>query len=128
MDIRELEETAQLAHLNLGKDELAAALPAFEQMIGFFAAMQEADNDAAFIRQDAHAASGGNPESAKPGESLSAQRSLPVAGARLVGAEHFRLDDSKAFAVPGTDSGLNEKILDNPGERDGRFIVIPNVL
>jgi len=129
MDIRELEETAQLAHLNLGGDELAAALPAFEQMIGFFAAMQEADNDASFARQAVKSGAAGTADvSGAHGGPLPAQRSLPVAGARLVDAEHFRLDGGGAFAVPGTDSGLNEKMLDNPGERDGRFIVIPNVL
>ena len=112
MDLQELEETAGLAHLNVSRDELEAALPAFEQMIGFFAAMQEADNDTAFIRQD----------------TASLERSYPSAGARLVGAGQFRFEDNDALAVPGTGTDLNEKLLNNPGERDGRFFVIPNVL
>ncbi|GHV86140.1 hypothetical protein AGMMS50230_17480 [Spirochaetia bacterium] len=120
MDLHELEETAQLARLNLGKEELAAALPAFEQMIGFFAAMQGADNDAAVS------------ETAAP--QLSAGQ---AAGARLVGAEHFRGDAapgpevspvSDPAASAASTADLNEKILNNAGERDGRFIVIPNVL
>ncbi|MDR2661883.1 MAG: aspartyl/glutamyl-tRNA amidotransferase subunit C, partial [Treponema sp.] len=94
-------------------DELAAALPAFEQMIGFFAAMQGAGDDAASF-----------------GASAGALRQLSAgqaAGARLVGADHFRGDED---AVPGLHNGaaLNEQVLNNAGERDGRFIVIPNVL
>jgi len=119
MDLQELEETAQLAHLNLGKDELAAALPAFEQMIGFFAAMQEADADPVFSPSGGNAAQGQD----KP---------YQAAGAMLAGAGHFRADTvvsaGNAGSVPGTASGLDEKLLDNAGERDGRFIVIPNVL
>jgi len=114
MDLQELEETAQLAHLNLGKDELAAALPAFEQMIGFFAAMQEADADPVFSHSGGETAQGQD----KP---------YQAAGAMLAGAGHFRADAATG-SVPGTASGLDEKMLDNAGERDGRFIVIPNVL
>jgi hypothetical protein len=43
MNIEDLKETAALAHLNRGEAELEAAFPAFEQMLGFFAAMQAAD-------------------------------------------------------------------------------------
>jgi aspartyl-tRNA(Asn)/glutamyl-tRNA(Gln) amidotransferase subunit C len=116
MDLKELEETAQLAHLNVSKDELAAALPAFEQMIGFFAAMQDADS-AAF-------------GSAAGVQQLSAGQ---AAGARLVGADHFRNDDetgagNAAYNGAGSAADRNEQMLNNAGERDGRFIVIPNVL
>jgi len=126
MDLQELEETAQLAHLNLGKDELAAALPAFEQMIGFFAAMQEADADPVFASLP-----GGKPGNG--GETAQGQdKPYQAAGAMLAGAGHFRADAAvsagNAGSVPGTASGLDEKLLDNAGERDGRFIVIPNVL
>ena len=103
MDLQELEITAQLAHLNLSKDELKAAFPAFEQMIGFFAAMQEADNDTVI-------------------------KSYPAAEARLAGAEHFRFEDNDMPAPKERDSVLNRHLLETAGERDGRFIVIPNVL
>jgi aspartyl-tRNA(Asn)/glutamyl-tRNA(Gln) amidotransferase subunit C len=113
MDIGDLKETAALAHLNLGDEELAAAFPAFEQMLGFFAAMQAADND----------------ESLFPPAGGAAKNALPSgqnAGARIVDAGFFRADDP-----PGKGAGsgnLNEKLLNNAGERDGRFLVIPNVL
>jgi aspartyl-tRNA(Asn)/glutamyl-tRNA(Gln) amidotransferase subunit C len=99
MDQRELEETAALARLNISKEELAAALPAFEQMLGFFAVMQDAPDPAAGI------ASG------------------QAAGARLVSSGHFRGD-----AAPGGAAVSREALLNNAGDRDGAFIVIPNVL
>jgi aspartyl-tRNA(Asn)/glutamyl-tRNA(Gln) amidotransferase subunit C len=117
MPLAALKETAQLAHLNLGKDELSAALPAFEQMLGFFAAMQGADDDTAFNNAAVQGLSAGQ-----------------AAGARLVGADHFRGTTNGKDGNPGAapdknaDAELNEKILTNAGERDGRFIVIPNVL
>ncbi|MDR2143611.1 MAG: aspartyl/glutamyl-tRNA amidotransferase subunit C [Treponema sp.] len=105
MDQKELEETAELAHLNINKEELAAALPAFEQMLGFFAVMQGADTDAEALGPAAGIAAG------------------QAAGARLVSSGHFRGDTSPAAAaVP------REDILNNAGDRDGAFIVIPNVL
>ncbi|MDR1308175.1 MAG: aspartyl/glutamyl-tRNA amidotransferase subunit C [Treponema sp.] len=113
MDLKELEETAQLAHLNVSREELAAALPAFEQMLGFFAAMQGADDDAAAFGSRAGA--------------LPRAGAGQAAGARLVGADHFRGDKD---TVPGAGGAadLNEQMLNNAGERDGRFILIPNVL
>jgi len=100
MDIEDLRETAALAHLNLGEEELAAAFPAFEQMLGYFAAMQGAD-----------------------GEDFPVQQGLSAV-ARSVISSHFRPDSQGQDAPPE----LNEKLLDNSGERDGRFVVIPNVL
>jgi aspartyl-tRNA(Asn)/glutamyl-tRNA(Gln) amidotransferase subunit C len=111
MEIEDLKETAVLAHLNLGDDELAAAFPAFEQMLGFFAAMQDADNDESLFPH------GGAKNALPPGQN---------AGARMVEAGFFRVDDP---AVQSAGSGtLNEKLLNNAGDRDGRFLVIPNVL
>ena len=106
IDLQELTTTARLAHLNVSKDELAAALPAFEQMIGFFSAMEEADNDTAFSQQDDVS---------------------PLTSTHFVGAEHFRKDESEA-GVAVYPPYLNEKMLNNAGKRDGSFIVIPNVL
>ena len=102
VDIKELAITAQLARLNVSEDQLTAALPAFEQMIGFFAAMEEAENDSIFSHRE---------------------QSTP-ANSQLVGAEHFRTGEQKTDA----DSGLTEKMLSSAGERDRSFIVIPNVL
>jgi aspartyl-tRNA(Asn)/glutamyl-tRNA(Gln) amidotransferase subunit C len=104
MDQKELEETAELARLNVNKEELAAALPAFEQMLGFFAVMQGADAEAL-----------------GPAAGIAAGQ---AAGARLVSSGHFRGDapPAGATAVP------REEVLNNAGDRDGAFIVIPNVL
>jgi aspartyl-tRNA(Asn)/glutamyl-tRNA(Gln) amidotransferase subunit C len=108
MDIEELKVTAQLAHLNLTREELAGAFPAFEQMLGFFAAMQAADEDTA---------------------------AFPAAGVNVMTAlaGHFRPDTHNPNNAHTTSSnGLNQpsirNLIDNAGERDGRFIVVPNVL
>jgi aspartyl-tRNA(Asn)/glutamyl-tRNA(Gln) amidotransferase subunit C len=101
MNMEDLQETARLAHLTLDDQDLAAAFPAFEQMLGFFAAMQAADED-----QEAFPAYG-------------SQDSGP---SQIVSHDHFRkdnLDDLSCYA---------DTLLDNAGERDGRFVVIPNVL
>jgi aspartyl-tRNA(Asn)/glutamyl-tRNA(Gln) amidotransferase subunit C len=127
MEISDLRATADLAHLNLAESELAAAFPAFEQMLAFFAAMQAADED----------------KDAFP---------VPISGlsrtARAVSPDHFRLDTANSpenrspDASNDPDKGHNlsnndgsfdnmlrdNALLDNAGERDGRFIVVPNVL
>jgi aspartyl-tRNA(Asn)/glutamyl-tRNA(Gln) amidotransferase subunit C len=110
MDIQELEETAALARLNLSREELAGALPAFEQLLGFFAVMQEADGDQSL-------SAGHIPD----GTALSGQAAL----SRLAPPDHFRPDT--ALNVP-PDTPPGEELLEAAGERDGRFIVIPNVL
>ena len=106
MEIRDLEETAALAHLNLSSKELQGAFPAFEEMLAFFAAMQAADQD----------------EAAFSGLSKGRVEGM-AASARLVDAAWFRQDS----AHPGNPA-LSEKMLEKAGERDGRFLVIPNVL
>ncbi|MDR2049565.1 MAG: aspartyl/glutamyl-tRNA amidotransferase subunit C [Treponema sp.] len=105
MDQKELEETAELAHLNINKEELAAALPAFEQMLGFFAIMQGADTDTEALGPAAGIAAG------------------QAAGALLVSGSHFRGD-----TAPDGAAVSKEDMLNNAGDRDGAFIVIPNVL
>ncbi|MDR1909760.1 MAG: aspartyl/glutamyl-tRNA amidotransferase subunit C [Spirochaetaceae bacterium] len=99
MDIEDLKETAALAHLNLDEAELEAAFPAFEQMLGFFAAMQTAD-EAAF--------------SVRAGED----------GGSAAESGFFRADNPP----PAAGSARRDDLLGNAGERDGRFIVVPNVL
>ena len=115
MTIDDLKETAALAHLNLGESELAAAFPAFEQMLGYFAAMQAADEDSAAF------------------PALAKDKQNPLTGAsgnsRMAGAGEFRQDDPADSSLNNNpSSGLNENLLNNAGERDGRFLVIPNVL
>ncbi|MDR1970336.1 MAG: aspartyl/glutamyl-tRNA amidotransferase subunit C [Treponema sp.] len=105
MEIEDLRETAALAHLNLNEEELSGALSAFEEMLGYFASMQAADG----------------------------KDSGPVVGsavARTVASGHFRGDHriSPCPSRPSEDPGRIEELLDNSGERDGRFVVVPNVL
>jgi aspartyl-tRNA(Asn)/glutamyl-tRNA(Gln) amidotransferase subunit C len=107
MTIEDLKVTAALAHLNLSDEELAAAFPAFEQMLGYFAAMQAADNDPALQ------GSGGEDS---------------IAGKAQLTSAYFRLDQGLEDAGRNDTAGLSEAMLDNAGIRDGRFVVIPNVL
>ncbi|MDR1325664.1 MAG: aspartyl/glutamyl-tRNA amidotransferase subunit C [Treponema sp.] len=108
MKIEDLRETAALAHLNLDDKALAASFPAFEQMLGFFAAMQSADEDTAAF--------------AAPIATLSGS-------GRTVPAAYFRPDapDDDINHVLGS-SNLNETMLNSAGEQDGQFVVVPNVL
>jgi aspartyl-tRNA(Asn)/glutamyl-tRNA(Gln) amidotransferase subunit C len=100
MDIKELEITAELAHVGFSGDDLKTAWPSFVQMLGYFEAMQAADNDAETF--------------GKPLADFTLQRPL-------AGKEQFRADG----AAGQTDGAC---LVPNAGETDGRFIVIPNVL
>jgi aspartyl-tRNA(Asn)/glutamyl-tRNA(Gln) amidotransferase subunit C len=108
MKIEDLRETAALAHLNLDDKALDAAFPAFEQMLGFFAAMQSADEDTTAF--------------AAPITTLSGS-------ARTVPAAYFRSDapDNGSNCALGG-SNMSETMLNSAGERDGPFVVVPNVL
>jgi aspartyl-tRNA(Asn)/glutamyl-tRNA(Gln) amidotransferase subunit C len=110
MELQDLQETAALARLNLGEAELAGAFPAFEQMLGYFAAMQDAICDEAAF---------GTPDAAD-----TAHTEGMTASAKLVNAAYFRADT--ANPNPGENPG--EVLVAKAGERDGPFIVIPNVL
>ena len=101
MELTDLRVTADLAHLNLSEEELQRAFPAFEEMLSFFAAMQAADADGAL-------------------PALSDQTEGMAASAKVVASGYFRPDE--AHATESCD------LLSKAGERDGRFIVIPNVL
>jgi aspartyl/glutamyl-tRNA(Asn/Gln) amidotransferase C subunit len=101
--IEELRETAALAHLNLDENELTGALSAFEEMLGYFAVMQAADSEI---------------KGPSPGIS---------AAARTVSSGHFREDGGAPAAGEDREARI-EGMLDNAGERDDRFVVVPNVL
>jgi aspartyl-tRNA(Asn)/glutamyl-tRNA(Gln) amidotransferase subunit C len=111
MKIEDLQETVQLAHLTMDEQELSAAFPAFEQMLGFFAAMQSAD-------EDTEAFPAGSGDSCLSGGSLT------------VASHHFRQDNpgNTLNYTQNLPQNLNEHLLNNAGERDGSFVVIPNVL
>jgi aspartyl-tRNA(Asn)/glutamyl-tRNA(Gln) amidotransferase subunit C len=106
MEMDDLRETAALAHLNLDEKELSGAFSAFEQMLGYFAAMQAAEKPALS-------------PATSPATGISAV-------ARTVESDKFR-PDSRPQGSPGGEEVIN-RMLDSAGERDGRFVVVPNVL
>jgi len=102
-----LQATAALAHLDLDADELAAALPAFEQMLGYFAAMLAADAD---------------------GAAFAGSVADPAQTASGVAINHFR-SELNYNNNPLVNANLPaDVLLAQSGETDGRFIVVPNVL
>ncbi|MDR2186327.1 MAG: aspartyl/glutamyl-tRNA amidotransferase subunit C [Treponema sp.] len=109
MKIEDLQETAALAHLRMEAEELAGAFPAFEQMLGYFAAMQAAGEDRAAFPEDAAVIAN-------------------FSAARNVSADHFRSDNPFHNPQDLNDRPLNSDLLNNAGDRDGLFIVVPNVL
>jgi aspartyl-tRNA(Asn)/glutamyl-tRNA(Gln) amidotransferase subunit C len=109
MKIEDLQETAALAHLNMDEKELAGAFSAFEQMIGYFAAMQAADRDGASFTA-----------------SITGGTEGMAASSRIVESGYFRQD--RMGQAENDSEDLSEKLLEKAGDRDGRFVVIPNVL
>ncbi|MDR2659335.1 MAG: aspartyl/glutamyl-tRNA amidotransferase subunit C [Spirochaetaceae bacterium] len=106
LSLEDLRITASLAHLNVDEAELEAAFPAFREMLSYFAAMQAAD-------KDDKAFDGGISESSFDAENV------PLT--------NFRAD----AALPSNSTqepDLSDTLINNSGERDGRFIVVPNVL
>ena len=95
MQLTDLRETAALARINMGDEELKKTFPAFEEMLSFLDLMQ-ADT----VR----------------GED-------PAACAKTVTSGSLRPDTESA-----PDEEMLETMLSQAPERDGRFIVIPNVL
>jgi aspartyl-tRNA(Asn)/glutamyl-tRNA(Gln) amidotransferase subunit C len=114
MTIEDLKETAALAHLNLTEEELASSFPAFEQMLGFFAAMQAADEDSGIFPAGMGGGKDAPPVSVEAGSH-----------SRTVNSACFRAGN---LPNPCGDAVEPETMLDNAGERDGRVVVIPNVL
>jgi aspartyl-tRNA(Asn)/glutamyl-tRNA(Gln) amidotransferase subunit C len=116
MNIEDLQATAELAHLNMGDEELAAAFPAFEQMLGFFAAMQAADHD------DGAFPAGFSAEAAQTGSSEF------VKSAAFFRPDRPNHNSNHSQNTGSNDEALVSDLLHNAGDRDGRFIVVPNVL
>jgi aspartyl-tRNA(Asn)/glutamyl-tRNA(Gln) amidotransferase subunit C len=127
MNIEDLRETAALAHLNLDLEELSGAFPAFEEMLGFFAAMRAADREAP--------PAAGTPATEIPTTEIPVTE-IPAtethaagisAVARIVDSLWFR-GDGAVNSGAGGGAETAEQMLDSAGERDGRFVVVPNVL
>ncbi len=105
----ELQATASLAHLALSEEEAAAALPAFERMLEYFAAMKAADGDG-----DAFGVS---------------VLDLPPTTQAFSAGNRLRFDTN---ANNNTNSNplnnLANELLNRSPESENRFVVIPNVL
>jgi aspartyl-tRNA(Asn)/glutamyl-tRNA(Gln) amidotransferase subunit C len=118
MELRDLQETAELARLNMGEAELRGAFSAFEEMLSFFAAMQQGAFSPPLI---------GGKAQAGADDFTAAESNIPAgmaAYASLVDSGWFR----SGGASGNSPDGLSRQLLSKSGERDGRFIVIPNVL
>ncbi len=92
--------TAHLAHLDLSEAAVQASLPEFERMLGYFAAMREADTDKAAF---------GGPLPELSSNNLASNRN------------QLRQDAAK----PST---LADALLKGANELEGRYLVVPNVL
>jgi aspartyl-tRNA(Asn)/glutamyl-tRNA(Gln) amidotransferase subunit C len=79
-------------------------------MLGYFAAMQAADKDEASFSA-----------------SIAAQTEGMAASSRIVVSNYFR-PDSATSNNSNSSPDLPEKLLEKAGDRDGRFVVVPNVL
>jgi aspartyl-tRNA(Asn)/glutamyl-tRNA(Gln) amidotransferase subunit C len=121
MKIEDLQETARLAHLNMDEKELAGAFPAFEQMLGFFAVMQAAD-------KDTEAFSAGSTDLSGPSRSVSSAHFRSDASRNNPNSSHNTASAGLNDPAPDPRRTLCQNLLDNAGDRDGRFIVVPNVL
>ncbi|MDR2491636.1 MAG: aspartyl/glutamyl-tRNA amidotransferase subunit C [Spirochaetaceae bacterium] len=101
--LEDLRITAELARLPLDEAELQAALPAFQDMLAYFTAMQRADSDAAAF--------------------CGALQDDVNVCCFTAGTSHFR-PDVQSVEKPAAPQAM----LELAGERDGNFIVMPNVL
>jgi Asp-tRNA(Asn)/Glu-tRNA(Gln) amidotransferase C subunit len=106
MDLTDLHEVADLARLPLSEHELQSISPVFNQMLSFFATMQAADGDASM-------------------PDVNGQADFTGALAQPVSPGHIRPDAANG---QGCGQGDIESMLSQAPERDGNFIVIPNVL
>lgn len=113
-----LQATASLARLGLTEAEAKTALPAFELMLEYFAAMKAADDDAAAF---------GAPISELPPTAQVAaagNKARPDYYNRF-GNNNLNLNSNNpANRLPE----LSDAMLDLAAESENRFIVIPNVL
>ena len=111
MTIEDLKETASMAHLNPDESEQAGLFPAFVELLAFFDTMQAAD-----------------------GDKVTFPEGLASVSSALAGSSgNYRTVDSGFYRASTSLNNNNlpdatESLLNNASERDGRFLVVPNVL
>jgi aspartyl/glutamyl-tRNA(Asn/Gln) amidotransferase C subunit len=103
MEPHDLQETANLARLLLSEQELQSMLPAFNEMLALFATMEAAGSDVAM-------------------PDINSQADFVLAGTKPLCPGSLRPDTAVA------QKDTVECMLSQAPERDGSFIVIPNVL
>lgn len=120
MKLDDLQVTARLAHLGLGEADLRAALPAFEQMLDYFAVMQTADGSVS-------------------GDSAGKAHITAVHSDLVVSVHQFNNNNPSHNTLLNNNSPNNQgnhndnnlsnnNLINQAGERNGNFIVVPNVL
>lgn len=139
MLVDDLKVTARLAHIDLDEASLAAALPAFEQMLDYFAAMMAADEDGA-LREPA--------VSTSIVDSCMGPRALRPDSVDKHISENNAANNNTFTNDPNNDPNpnlnsnpnnpnsnnstsnyrLQNSLLNSALDVNGRFIVVPNVL
>lgn len=116
MTREDLLATASLARLGMTEDEAAAALPAFERMLGYFAALEAADQD-----EDAFGARVADLEPASLAVRAAARlRSDVIENSNNVNnANRLNLNDLNNLAA---------ELMHRAPESENGFFVLPNVL
>lgn len=115
MTREDLLATAGLARLGMTDDEAAAALPAFERMLGYFAALEAADQD-----EDAFGARVADLEPASLAVKAAARLRSDVIE-NFNNAVNNRLN-------PDYLNNLATELMHRAPESENGFFVLPNVL
>lgn len=121
MKLEDLKVTARLAHLGLSDDELSAALPTFEQMLNYFAVMQTADV--------LTAGTTGSVDIKRVHSDLV----LSIHHNTNNLTNNFSANSANSYcannpANHNENQLANNNLLNQANERNGNFIVVPNVL
>lgn len=101
-----------MAHLNLGEKELARLFPAFEEMLSLLDSMQGAEGII------------------PPADSVSSKLRGAYGNNRTMDSGFFESGNVNPANNTNNNNTNNQNdiMLNNAGERDGRFLVVPNVL
>ena len=111
MEMKDLLETADLSRIPLGKQDMQSLPAAMEQMLALLDTMKNSDADLAM-------------------PAFTSQADFVIASAKPVDTGFLRPDEAVTGAAEedSAKTDVREFMLSQAGERDGNFIVIPNVL
>ena len=116
MESTDLQIAAGLARLYLGEQDVQTIGPAFEQMLSLLAQMQNADDDETM------------PAVSTQADYVTAAKPVSVGFFRSDTAQEAAQEAAQDAAHKMAQEDTKEFMLSQAGERDGNFIVIPNVL